>query len=96
MQRNIHADALTAETDFLDAGVERLLFSTDADQFHRNRRIEPFQRGDGKLIPAGEPHIGDQADFLLAGGLAQKLVGFVERGGQIRGAVGDLDGIEFS
>jgi hypothetical protein len=70
------------------------LLSTDVNQFDRNRRIDSFQRGDRKLIPAGQAHIRDQANFFLSGRFAQQLIGLVERRGQIGGAVGDLDGVE--
>ncbi len=79
----------------LTAAVERLLFSADADNFQRDRRVGLFQRGDGELIPAGERHVGDDADFFLPRRLVEQLISFAQRGREIGCAVGDFNAGNF-
>ncbi len=71
LYRQIDADALAAQAHVLHAAVERLLLAADADQFQWDRWIDLFQGRDGKLLPAGEAHVGDEADFLLSHRLVQ-------------------------
>ncbi len=79
----------------MTAAVERLLlFPADVDHLNGIDGSICFKRGGGKLIPAGETHIGDQADFLLPRGLVQKFIGFAQSGRQICRAVGDLDTVQ--
>ncbi len=90
LQRQVDADALAAEADFFDGAVERLLFSADADDFQRDRRIGLLERGDRELIPSGERHVGDDANLFLPRRLVEQLIGFAQRGREIGRAVGDL------
>ena len=68
LQRQIDADALAAEADFLDGAVERLLLSADANDFQGDRWVGLLERRDRELIPAGKRHVGDDADLFLPRG----------------------------
>ena len=70
-QRQIDADALTCKADFFDGAVQRLLLFSSSNGFQWNRRIILLKRRGGKLIPAGQTHIGNQPDLLLPRGLVQ-------------------------